>query len=509
MLLRCLVAVLGGLLLAAAFEPVGLAVLLPVGVAAWLGSLRGLAPSRAWLPSLVFGISFIFAVMVWMRAVGTDAWLAMCAIEAAFFAPLGSLAAAATRGRWWPWWTAVAWTGVEYLRSVWPFSGMPFGRLAFATADTPWSAALPWVGMTGVSLVVALTGTGLVWAALRVRERPARVIAVAVGSAAALLAVGLLPSTTSVTGRISVAVVQGNVPGSGTDVVAVHPEVTRNHVERTLDLAQEIQDGAAARPDLVVWPENSTAVDPFSDGVRQQISSAVDAVGAPVLVGAMVDGPTPEHVLNQGIVWRPGIGGGDRYTKRHPVPYGEYVPFRGEPWMPSTYGRLREIPRDMMSGARTTPLRTGTAAVAGAICFDIAYDDTLPDQLANGADLVTVQTSNAMFVDTGQIDQQFEITRLRAIETGRWVAVAAINGVSGVVSPDGVAVATVGAREAGTLVEEVELREGRTPAVVLGAAAGWAAFGAAVLHASWCWFAYRLTSRRVSARPAPTSPEGD
>src|SRR5690606_17274394 len=108
---------------------------------------RGLSPRRGWIPGLLFGITFCFSVMVWMRAVGTDAWLAMCAVEAAFFAPLGAGLAWVTTRRAWPLWAAGWWVAVESVRSDWPFSGMPFGRLAYATAGTPWAEALPWIGM--------------------------------------------------------------------------------------------------------------------------------------------------------------------------------------------------------------------------------------------------------------------------------------------------------------------------------------------------------------------------
>jgi apolipoprotein N-acyltransferase len=105
--LRCLVALVGGLVLAAAFEPVGWAALMPLGIAALILSVHGLRPGRAWIPSLLFGITFIYAVMVWMRSVGTDAWIAMCAMEAAFFVPLGLGLSWSMRHRLWPLWTAM------------------------------------------------------------------------------------------------------------------------------------------------------------------------------------------------------------------------------------------------------------------------------------------------------------------------------------------------------------------------------------------------------------------
>ena len=79
-----------------------------------------------------------------------------------------------------------------------------------------------------------------------------------------------------------------------------------------------------------------------------------------------------------------------------------------------------------------------------------------------------MQTSNATFIRTDQIDQQFAITRLRAIETGRWVVVASTNGISGVIAPDGTVVAAAAQRTQDVLVEPVGLVAALTPAVRLG-----------------------------------------
>ena len=505
--LRCLVALVGGLVLAAAFEPVGLAWLMPPAIAALVLSVRGLGPGRAWLPTLLFGITFTYAVMVWMRSVGTDAWIAMCALEASFFLPLGLGLAWSTRLRAWPVWTALWWVGIETWRSGFPFSGMPFGRLAYATADTPWAEALPWIGMTGVSLLVALTGTTLAWLLLHLRER--RALVVVAGLAAVTVAPVLVPFQVTESGTTTVAAVQGNVPGTGLDVVPHHREVTANHVRLTEELADAVAAGEQPQPDLVVWPENSTAVDPFTDEeVHAGSIAASDAIGVPVLVGAVSGDPLDEtHVLNQGIVYRPGLGSGDRYTKLHPVPYGEYIPFRGS-LIPSTYGKLTMVPRDMVRGTSLEPIRVGDVLVADAICFDVAYDDGISGQVARGAELVTVQTSNAMFSRTGQLAQQFEISRLRAQETGRWVVVAAVNGISGVVRPDGEVVASVPARGQEVLLETVGLSTTITPAVRLGVWPGRAVLVFLVLHTALVVITYRRRRRR-DRTVAPSAERSD
>ncbi|WP_367650403.1 apolipoprotein N-acyltransferase [Nocardioides sp. zg-DK7169] len=500
MLKRTALALVAGLALALAFEPVALPVLLPVGVAGFALATRGLRARSGWVPGLVFGVAFYYTHIWWMRSVGTDAWLALAGIEALFYALLGSVAAVLHRRAWWPLWLATAWVSMEVWRSGWPFSGMPWGRLSFGVVDTPVADALPYVGAVGVSFVLALGGT-LLAALVLERDRARRVVAGVLVAGVALLAVPVVvPWSATPTGEVTVAAVQGDVPGPGNDILYDAPGVTRNHVDATIELAREVAAGEAPRPDFVVWPENSTASDPFREGeIRDGIETAVAAIGVPVLVGGLVDGG-PGNVLNQGIVWDPGTGPGERYTKWHPVPYGEWIPFRD--FFTAQFGRLAMVPRDMLSGTRTSPLDIAGVPVADAICFDIAYDDGIYAQVEEGAEMLVVQTSNATFIHTDQIDQQFAITRMRALETGKYAVVAATNGVSGVIAPDGTVVASAAPRTQEVLLESIELNDAVTPGVRL---APW--ISAFCLVATGLALLAGLVPYRRRVRPAPA--DGD
>lgn len=473
MLKRTAVALLAGLLLSAAFEPVAVPYVMPVALAGFALSTRGLRASRAWLPGVAFGAGFYFVNIYWMRAsIGADAWITLSAIEAVFYGLLGAASGVLQRLRLWPAWLAAAWATMEVTRSGWPFSGMPFGRLSFGVVDTPVAQALPYVGSIALTLLLALVGFLLAWVVLE-RTRSGRLVAggVLVAVAAAITLPALLPYSLTEKGSATVAVVQGDVPGPGNDILYDHEQLTDNHVQATVDLAAEVRSGDAPQPDFVLWPENSTAVDPFVPGpVRAGVQAAAEAIGVPVVVGGLVDAGS-EHVLNQGIVWDPETGAGQRYTKWHPVAYGEYIPFRGlvRRIGLEDHSQLGRIPRDMLSGSRTTPLRVNGIDIADAICFDIAYDDGIYAQVTHGAEMLVVQTSNASFIFTDQIEQQFAITRLRAIETGRWLAVASTNGISGVIAPDGSVVAEAEPRTTSVEIAEVALMSGVTPAVRLGA----------------------------------------
>lgn len=496
--LRLLLAFASGVVLALAFEPVAAPYVVPFAVAAFVLCCRGLRVRSGWLPGLAFGIGFQFVLLFWMRAVGSDAWVALAGVEAAFLGLLGSLTAVLTRHRWWPLWVAAAWVAIEVWRSGWPFSGMPWGRLAFAVVDTPVADALPWVGAVGVSFLLALSGTLLAW--LVVSRRRERLVAAAAVVALVLLAAlpAVLPWRGSPDREVTVAAVQGDVPGDGDDILYDYRQVTQNQIDVTVRLAREVAAGEKPRPDFVIWPENSTAVDPFHDTqTGSGIRAASAAIDVPILVGAIVDAG-PEHVLNQGIVWDPVTGAGDRYTKRHPVPFGEYIPFRAI--FRRQFGRLAVIQRDMLSGTREAPLQIAGVRVADAICFDVAYDDGLYAQVSRGAELLAVQTSNATFIHTDQIEQQFAITRLRAIEAGRWLVVASTNGISGVIAPDGSVVAQAAPRTQRALLERVALDTELTPAVRLGAWTGRACIALTAVGLLLTLLSGRATYRRTRNR---------
>ena len=471
LVMRLPLAALAGVVVAVAFEPLALAYLLPFGVAALTLLLRGSTPGRGFLVGLAFGTGFMLVLLPWLRVIGTDAWIMLSLLEGAFYGLLGLGSVLVQRLPWWPLWTAALWVVIEGLRSSVPFGGFPWGRLAFATVDTPAAGLMGYVGSAGTTFVVALVGTALAWAVLAVRRAPVRSAAAVMAPALVLVTGGFAttwatPSAVESGRSVSVAAVQGDVPGEGMNAFAERRAVLENHVTATEQLAERVEAGAPA-PDLVIWPENSTDIDPFADPtVYADIQQAVDAVGVPVLVGAMVNGEEPEDVYNQGIVWKPGSGPGERYSKTHPVPFGEYIPFRDV--LAPYFSRLDQIPRDMVPGTEPGLLQMNGTTVGDVICFEIAYDDLVHEVVRGGAEMLVVQTNNATYMGTGQVEQQFAIARLRAIETHRSVVVAATNGVTGVIAPDGRVVERAPVRSQQVVRASVPVFEQTSPALRWG-----------------------------------------
>jgi len=474
---RTALAALGGLALYLAFPGHDLSLLAVLGPTALALAVRGQrVRGGAWL-GLVLGLAFMLPLLSWTGIyVGSFPWLALAVFEALYLALLGGAAAAVSRLPGWPLWAAALWVADEALRGRAPLGGFPWGRLGFAQAEGPFTAFAAYGGVPLVSLAVALTGTLLAAAVLAAaRRRPGRRTAVlALAGVLAVPLVGSLAwlplagsSLTEGGPTRTVAVIQGNVPRAGLDFNAQRRAVLDNHAGQTLALADAVARGEAAQPDLVIWPENSSDIDPYTNAdAAGVISRAARAIGVPVLVGAVVEGPGDE-VSNTGIVWDPVTGPGDTYVKRHPVPLAEYVPYRS--FFRFFSDKVDLVRRDFAQGTGVGTLDVGGARVGDVICFEVAYDGLVSDVVDAGAGMLVVQTNNATFGRTDESAQQLAMSRLRAVEYGRTVVVAATSGISAVVAPDGTLVHESALFTADTFVEPIAQRDSRTLAERLGA----------------------------------------
>ncbi len=478
---RSCLAALSGALLTLAFPSYGYWQLSLVSVAALALLTRGRRPGQAAWTGFAFALPFFVWLLQWLHVVGWDAVVGLSVIEACFFVPMGAGLALTSRLRGWPVWAACLWVAQEWARDRVPFGGFPWGRLAFANTGSPFTPLAAIGGAPLVSFAVALCGGLLAAGALAlwrlraaaVRRGPALTAAGAVVLAAAVLCGGYaVPVPTAADGTLKVAVVQGNVARPGMHFLGRPMQILDNHVQATLSLAADIKAGRAPKPDLVIWPENSSDLDPFTyPQAYAKITEAVQAVGVPVLVGALVDGPDADHVQNEGILWDPKTGPGASYTKQHPVPFGEYVPFRKE--LTKVISRLGEIPRDFYPGDHTGVMTTGGTRIGDVICFEVAYDEIVRDTVNAGARAIVVQTNNATYGRSGQPQQQLAMYRLRAVEHGRAVVAAATSGISALVAPDGTVKAHSREFTRAVLNVDLPLRDGTTVADRVGTVPEW------------------------------------
>ncbi|WP_344534010.1 apolipoprotein N-acyltransferase [Streptomyces albiaxialis] len=505
-------AALSGCALGLAFPPYGLWPLSLVAVAAFALLTRGRTGRQgAWL-GLAFGWPFFTLLLKWLHVVGWDAVIGLAFLQGLFVVALGAALAVTSRLPAWPLWGACLWVCEEFLRDRIPFGGFPWGRLAFANTGSPFTPLAALGGAPLVTFAVALTGGLLAAAAvgawrLRTAPRESRTYATAGGAlvlAAAVTSAGFaVPVPTKADDTVQIAVVQGNVQQPGMDFLGRPMKILNNHVEATLDLAAKVKAGKEKKPDLVIWPENASDLDPYKyPEAGKRIDRAVKAIGVPVLVGALVDHPEKEgYVENQGIVWDPKKGPGASYTKQHPVPFGEYVPFRDQ--LSKVITRLQRVPRDFYPGDHTGVLQTGPARLGDVICFEVAYDEIPRDTVNDGARALVVQTNNATYGETGQPEQQLVMSKLRAVEHGRAIVTAAPSGISAIVEPDGTVRQRTEEFTQDVITGTLPLRDGRTLADRVGAAPEWTLAIVGVLSCAGAWFLGRR-ARRTSGRPGDT-----
>ena len=542
---RLLLAVAGGLLLCASFPALNWwwAAVVAAALLAWVLRHPATTPAGGLGYGFLFGLAFYVPLLPWISTlVGAVPWLVLAATCALFPGIFGLCAVIVRPLPGWPIWFALVWAAQEWLKSVFPFGGFPWGAVAFGQTQGP---LLPLVQLGGVALLstatvlVGFSATAIAleiakwWktghpagatdtAATKDQAPPPAVVLPGVCICLVLFAAVIIWPQVRHAGAgaggepsVTVAAVQGNVPRLGLDFNAQRRAVLDNHVRETLRLAEDVRAGLAPQPQFVIWPEDSSDIDPLANAdAAEQVSRAVAAIGAPILVGTVLDVPgrTPENsqYTNTVIVWNPVTGPADRHDKEIVQPFGEYLPM---PWLFKHLSGYADRAGHMVPGQSSGVVHIAGVPVGVSTCWEVIFDRAPRKAVLGGAQLLAVPSNNATFNQT-MSEQQLAFAKVRAVEHDRYVVVAGTTGISAVIAPDGAELARTEFFEPAYLDMQVRLKTKLTPATRWGPILQWvlvAAAGAVILvgirHNGWFARPIRLRSRpRGESEDAGTPP---
>ncbi|MEO7124457.1 MAG: apolipoprotein N-acyltransferase [Lacisediminihabitans sp.] len=470
-----LVAAIGGALNACAFPALGWWPLIFVGTAVMLWAFRGRSVAGSLFIGFIAGFAFFGSHIFWLTVyLGPIPWLALAGLESIFFAigaMLMSLAwrflplvwsGRASRITGVPLVLAGLWTLREAVSAVWPYGGFSWGRLAFSQSDSPFSSLVSWVGVSGLSFLLAWFSALVLVVVLETNFAWSMRAILATSALLLLVAVPAWPIVSSASMRV--AAVQGNADAG---LFAQHPPGTTldDHLQATVPLFGK-------KADVVVWPENAADVDPLRNTQSAQTLDFVsEQMHAPLVTGTITQ-DSKGRTFNSLLLWEAGKGSVQQYDKIHPVPFAEYLPDRAF-WYPLAPELLAMVPRDYSFGQRSNVFDINGIKAGVAICFDIVDDSLVHQMIDGGAQIILAPTNNADFGHSDESRQQIAIAKLRAIETGRSVVNISTVGMSAIFAPDGHTIAELPDYTAGAMLKNVPLSTTITPAMLFGRAIEW------------------------------------
>jgi apolipoprotein N-acyltransferase len=482
-----LVALLAGLCLAAATPPWGFWILAFAGIALLDHVLDDpdLRPiqrlGRAW----IVWLALLLPTLVWMRAMTLPGYVIASAVfagmlaTASFLAPRGPARLLALPG---------AIILIEWVRWQWPFGGVPLSSLAVAQATGPLA---PVLRVGGALLLVGVTvAAGLALAAAWTRRWAVAGVLAAV--VVLVLGIGVVAPDGDPTGELlDVAIVQGGGP-QGTRAATTEPGIV---LERHLAASAELDPDRDL--DLVVWPEDVVDVARLRGSPEeeqlQELARRVDAT----FVAGVIEDEGADAFRNWAVAYDGSGEEIDRYEKVQRVPFGEWVPFRDlvEPLAGDALPR-----RDALIGQTPAVVDTPAGTLGVAISWEIFFGERARDAMGNGGQVLLNPTNGASYEGTQVQTQQIANSRMRAIETGRWVLQAAPTGFSAVVTPGGDVRQRTGVSERAIVYDTIELRNGETVYVRWG---DLPALAFAVVSLAAGWVADRRGFLRSRAAPSP------
>ena len=438
-----LLPLLSGLLLSAAFKPIGLWFAAPLAIALLIHAID--KSQKFFLSFALFAFAFNAAGLIWSnRYVGVAPWIALVLLQTLFFLPLGFLR---KLGEYWYFYLPVAFIALEEVRARFPFGGFGWLRVGFSQVDAPYARLASVGGVSLLSLATLLLGI----AAFQLAKRGSGLTLPIIAITLTLSGIFVFPNN-SPRQTFHVLAVQGSVPKLGLDFNERATEVFYRHLTAT---DKALTKGK--KPALIVWPENSVDVDPFNNAkVGKAITELVDKNDVPLIIGAVLR--TDGKLQNASILFEPKTGATTSYVKRHLTPFGEVMPLRS---LLTFFSDLPNQVEDFSAGKLPVMHQVGQAKIAPIICFEL-IDDRLIQSSAGSSNLFVVQTNSATFANTAQSAQQLAITRIRSIEHARYAVSVSTVGISAIIDTNGVILKSTKESVAASINSSVALNATRT-----------------------------------------------
>ncbi|OBA64199.1 apolipoprotein N-acyltransferase [Mycobacterium sp. 1100029.7] len=514
---RMLASISAGLLLCASFPSVNWwwAAVVAAAELAWV--LKHPATTRVggFGYGFLAGLAFYVPLLPWISLlVGAIPWLALATMCALFPGIFGFFAVGVRALPGWPIWFALIWTAQEWLKSIFPFGGFPWGSVAYGQTEGPLLPLVQLGGVAVLSLAVMLAGFSATAIALEIATwwrtgskarrsahteaaqapatPPPAVVLPGVCICLVLFTAVIVWPQVRHSGAgsggdapVTVAAVQGNVPRLGLEFNAQRRAVLDNHVEETMRLAEDVRAGTAPQPQFVIWPEDSSDIDPFINAdAAERIAEAAHAINAPILIGAVLAKPARDNGLveytNTAIVWNPVTGPADRHDKEIVQPFGEYLPMA---WLFKHLSSYADRAGNFVPGTGSDVVQIAGVPVGVATCWEVIFDRQPRKAVRNGAQLLAVPANNATF-NKRMSEQQLAFAKVRAVEHDRYVVVAGTTGISAVIAPDGAELVRTEFFQPAYLDIQVRLKTQLTPATRWAPIVQWvlvAAAGAVIL----------------------------
>lgn len=480
-------ALISGALTVLAFAPFNLYPLAILTLAALFWLVNGTSVRRALWRGFLFGLAeFVFGVYwlyisihviadapVWLTLLIIGALVAVMALYSGLACALGVWLMPLADWRRWIVVLPALWTLLEWLRG-WLLTGFPWLSLGYSQIDSLLKGYAPLLGIYGVTLAVVLSAGLLLNTLAPDATLRARFVSLAI-LVAIWVAGGILASVswTHPSGKpVQVSLLQGNIPST----IKWDPQ----NFQPTLDLYRQMtEEHWDSR--LIVWPES--AVPDYADqvwiGYLEPLDRQARAHGTELFIGAPTEDPATGDAFNSVVA----LGGHDGvYRKRHLVPLSEYFPL---PMWARRWLESMKLPYSSFTpGPADQPLLQAAGYPVGvSICYEDAYGNEIMRALPQAAFLVNV-SDDGWFGDSIALPQHFEIARMRALETGRYLLRDTNTGITAIIDNQGEVVKILPRNSRGVLQGVVVPYAGGTPYLYIGNAA---VVLACLLLITACW----------------------